>query len=202
LSVVTASLIASQSTVRRAGGRIAKLTAADVLGRVDELTDGTGGSVDAVMGVGNRAVSAIGPLTRSALRIRLRPTTRRLKGRLSVTKAQAQALARAWIEAFNNHDLEQILSHYADSVELKSLLVTKLLGDPAGTVRGKPALRSYFAKGLAAAPDLRFELLDVFAGVSSVAVYLRSSVRGLQLEVMELDADGRIVRVLVHHRDP
>jgi len=78
--------------------------------------------------------------------------------------------------------------------------VTKLLGDPAGTVRGKPALRSYFAKGLAAAPDLKFELLDVFAGVSSVAAYSRSSVRGLQLEVMELDADGRIARVLVHHR--
>ncbi len=119
-----------------------------------------------------------------------------------MTKAEAQALAREWIEAFNDHDLERILSHYADSADLKSLLVTKLLGDPTGTVRGKPALRSYFAKGLAAAPDLRFELLDVFAGVSSVAVYLRSSVRGLQLEVMELDTDGRIARVLVHHQDP
>jgi hypothetical protein len=119
-----------------------------------------------------------------------------------VTKAHAQAIAQEWVEAFNAHDLERILSHYADSVELKSLLVTKLLGDPAGTVRGKPALRSYFAKGLAAAPDLKFELLDVFTGVSSVAVYLRSSVRGLQLEVMELDSDGRIARVLVHHRDP
>ena len=119
-----------------------------------------------------------------------------------MTKARAQALAQDWIEAFNKRDLDRILSHYADSVELKSLLVTKLLGDPAGTVRGKSALRSYFAKGLAAAPALRFELLDVFAGVSSVAVYLRSSVRGLQLEVMELDTDGRIARVLVHHRDP
>ena len=119
-----------------------------------------------------------------------------------MTKAQAQAIAQEWIEAFNNHDLERILSHYADSAELKSLLVTKLLGDPAGTVRGKAALRSYFGKGLAAAPDLKFELLDVFAGVSSVAVCLRSSVRGLQLEVMELDTDGLIARVLVHHRDP
>jgi len=27
-------------------------------------------------------------------------------------------------------------------------------------------------------------------------------VRGLQLEVMELDTDGLIARVLVHHRDP
>jgi SnoaL-like protein len=69
-------------------------------------------------------------------------------------------------------------------------------------VHGKPALRAYFAKALAASPDLRFELLDVFTGVSSVAVYFRNSSRGLQIEIMELDADGRIARVLVHHRDP
>jgi len=119
-----------------------------------------------------------------------------------VTKAQAQAAANQWIAAFNNHDLETILSHYADSVELTSLLVTKVLGDPEGTVRGKHALRAYFAKALAAVPDLKFELLDVFAGMNSVAVYLRSNVRGLQLEVMEFDTDGRIARVLVHHRDP
>src|SRR6266436_2917853 len=102
-----------------------------------------------------------------------------------VNKAQAQTAAHKWIAAFNNHDL-----------------VTKVLGDPAGTVRGKQAVRAYFAKALAAAPDLKFELLDVFPGVNSVAVYLRSNVRGLQLEVMELDTDGRIARVLVHHRDP
>jgi hypothetical protein len=101
-----------------------------------------------------------------------------------------------------SRDLETILSHYAESVELTSLLVTKVLGDPVGTVRGKHALRAYFAKALAGAPDPKFELLDVFAGVNSVAVYCRSSVRGLQVEVMELDADGRIARVLVHHRDP
>ena len=35
------------------------MTAVDVLGRVDALTDGTGGSVDAVMGAGNRSISEI-----------------------------------------------------------------------------------------------------------------------------------------------
>lgn len=44
------------------GGTIPKgcqMTAVDVLGRVDELTDGTGGSVDVVMGGGNRSISEI-----------------------------------------------------------------------------------------------------------------------------------------------
>ncbi len=119
-----------------------------------------------------------------------------------MNKDQAHRMAEKWIAAFNSHDLEAILSHYADSAELTSLLVTKVLSDPHATVRGKHALRGYFAKALAAAPHLKFELLDVFTGVDSVAVLLRSNVRGLQVEVMQLDADGRIDRVLVHHRDP
>ena len=40
-------------------GRIERLAAVDVLGRVDELADGTGGSVDAVTG------AAIGPYEES-----------------------------------------------------------------------------------------------------------------------------------------
>src|SRR5262249_48704314 len=70
----------------------------------------------------------------------------------SVTKARTQAVAREWIEAFNAHDLERILSHYAESVELNSLLGTKLLDDPAGTGPGEPAPRPYFARGLAGRP--------------------------------------------------
>jgi len=111
-----------------------------------------------------------------------------------VDKTRALAIAHEWVEAFNRHDLEAILSHYAESVELTSLLATRVLG--------KPALGAYFAKALAASPNLKFELLDVFTGVNSVAVYFRNSIRGLQIEIMELDADGRITRVLVHHRDP
>ena len=41
--------------------RVAEMTAVDVLGRVDELTDGAGGSVDAVIG------AAIGPYRESRL---------------------------------------------------------------------------------------------------------------------------------------
>ena len=119
-----------------------------------------------------------------------------------MNKDQAHAVAREWIAAFNDRDLERILSHYADSIVLTSPLAARITGDPTGTVRGKDALRAYFARGLAASPTLHFELLEVFTGVASVAVYLRSSIRGLQLEVMQLDHDGKIARVLVHHRDP
>ena len=42
--------------------RVAKMTAVDVLGRFDELTDGTGGSVDVVTG------AAIGPYRKSRIK--------------------------------------------------------------------------------------------------------------------------------------
>jgi len=41
-------------------------------------------------------------------------------------------------------------------------------GEVSGTLYGLEALRAYFARALAAYPDLRFELLQVFSGVSSV----------------------------------
>src|SRR5206468_7067068 len=67
-----------------------------------------------------------------------RDASRSCEPRGTVDKTRALANAHAWVEAFNRHDLEAILSHYAESVALTSLLATRVLGDPA--------LRAYFAK--------------------------------------------------------
>jgi hypothetical protein len=121
------------------------------------------------------------------------------KGTITLTCEHAVELAQAWIDAWNAHDLDAILSHYADDVEFVSPFVERLLGDATGAVRGKQPLRAYFARGLAAYPDLRFELLEVLWGVDSVTLYYRS-VRGLlAAEVMCLGPDGRVGRVLAHY---
>ena len=52
-----------------------------------------------------------------------------------------------WIAAWNAHDLDLILSHYAENVVLTSPVAARVLGDPAGVVTGIGALRNYFAKG-------------------------------------------------------
>jgi hypothetical protein len=44
-----------------------------------------------------------------------------------MNKPEAEAVAREWIAAFNSHDVERIMAHYAESVELTSRLVTKVL---------------------------------------------------------------------------
>ena len=114
---------------------------------------------------------------------------------------RAEAFARAWIEAWNTRDLDRILALYADDVESVSPLAARLLGDPSGVVRGKAALRAYYEKGLEASPNLQFQLERVYAGASSVLVCYRGP-RALAGEMLELDGEGKIRRVVAHYTLP
>ena len=95
-----------------------------------------------------------------------------------ITQEQAERFGRDWIDAFNRHDLDAVLSHYADDVEFSSPSVAELAGEPSGTIRGKVALQSCFAQAVARYPDLGFELLHVLTGVESVCLVYRSLHRG------------------------
>jgi steroid delta-isomerase-like uncharacterized protein len=111
-----------------------------------------------------------------------------------IARADAERLAAHWIAAWNAHDLDAIMSHYADDVEIASPVAAQLLGGD-GRVLGKPALRAYFARGLAAFPELRFDLTQVFVGTDTI-VLTYANQRGTQTaEVMELDARGQVKRM-------
>lgn len=109
--------------------------------------------------------------------------------------------AQEWLAAWNAHDLERILAHYTDDVELISPLVAKLTGRSGGVVRGKAALRDYFARGLQAYPTLQFDFTRLYPGVRSCVLEYRS-VNGLRsAELMEFDDQGKVRRVLAHYSD-
>jgi hypothetical protein len=118
-----------------------------------------------------------------------------------MTSQQSEKIAKEWIEAWNSHSLGTILSHYSDEIEFTSPFVVNLLGDPLGTIKGKQILRSYFEKGLLAYPDLRFELLNVFSGVNSLTLYYKSVKGMLAAEVMILNSDGKISKVIAHYAE-
>ena len=115
------------------------------------------------------------------------------------TPEEAVRLARDWLDAWNAHDLDRILAHYSETVEFVSPFVAPLLGDASGTVRGRRALRDYFARALARYPALEFRLHKILAGVGSVTVYYESVNDLMAAEVMELDGAGAITRVLAHY---
>lgn len=119
-----------------------------------------------------------------------------------LTHTKATEIAEHWIANWNQHDLEQIMTHYAENIEFTSPFIVKLLGDPSGIIHGKSTLASYFAKGLAAYPDLKFEPIQVLAGVNSVLIYYHSVNHLLAAEFMELDAEGLVNRVVAHYSEP
>jgi hypothetical protein len=110
------------------------------------------------------------------------------------------AFGNDWLRSWKHRDLDAILSHYADDVELQSPLVVHLLGETSGTVVGKEKLREYFQKVLVALPeDVELELLGVFGGVDSLVVHFQAK-GGQGAELMKLNAEGKARRAIAHGR--
>ena len=117
-----------------------------------------------------------------------------------MTQEEADALAHDWISAWNAHDLEAIVSHYANDVAYASPLIALVNGNGAGSITGKDAVRAYFARALAAFPDLQFEYRMAFAGVDSLVIHYRSVRNLLAAEVFTIGTDGKFTRVQCHYR--
>jgi predicted ester cyclase len=114
-----------------------------------------------------------------------------------MTREEAWGLATHWVEAWNAHDLERIMQHYDESVELTSPVAAQLLG--ASKVVGKDNLLAYFQRGLNAFPELHFELQDVLWGLSSVVLYFANQKGTRTAEFMELSTAGKVTRVIAHY---
>jgi len=108
------------------------------------------------------------------------------------TTGPAEAFAREWLEAWNSHDLERILAHYAEDVEFLSPFARQRVG--SGRIRGKAALRAYWAAALASQPNLAFELLCVYAGHDALAIRYRNHRGQEATEAFEFGGDGLVIR--------
>jgi predicted ester cyclase len=117
----------------------------------------------------------------------------------AMTKEEAWSLAKHWVAAWNAHDLDLIMTHYEDAVELTSPVAAQLLGTPDGRVIGKENLKAYFKGGLEAYPELRFQLEDVLWGLNSVVLYYINQRGTHAAEFMELSADGKVARVVANY---
>ena len=119
-----------------------------------------------------------------------------------ISHEQADRFATEWIGAWNAHDLDAVVAHYAEDVTFVSPFVAALTGEESAQIEGRAGLREYFGRALEAFPDLHFELYTALPGVSSVALHYRSVGGRLAIETMELDADGFVVRAAAHYSAP
>jgi hypothetical protein len=115
-----------------------------------------------------------------------------------VTKNEAWSLANHWVAAWNAHDLDLIMAHYEDAIELTSPVAAQLLTSD-GKVVGKANLRAYFQRGLEAYPELHFRLEDVLWGINSVVFYYTNQKGTRTAEFMELSAIGKVARVVANY---
>jgi hypothetical protein len=116
-----------------------------------------------------------------------------------ITEEQAMSFANDWIDSWNAHDLDRIMSHYDQDVEYFSIFLAKLTDNKAGMIRGKDNVKEYLSKGLLAYPDLHFKLLNIFVGVASVVLHYQSVNSLIAAEVFELNTRGLASRVQCHY---
>jgi hypothetical protein len=125
---------------------------------------------------------------------------------VSIQEETAQ-FAREWIEAWNAHDLERILSHYTDDFEMSSPFIITLFNEPSGTLKGREQVSAYWETALERLPDLHFELLEAFAGVHSIVILFKllphKATQGKRcMEVFFLNESGKAYKAMAHHEQP
>jgi hypothetical protein len=113
-------------------------------------------------------------------------------------KEHAFLFANEWIAAWNQHDIERILSHYSDDVRVFSPLIVERMGLPEGYLQGKAVLRDYWKPSFSLTPPLRFRLIDIFLGVNSIAILYENIGRRLVVETFTFNQDMKVSSVVVH----
>jgi ketosteroid isomerase-like protein len=120
----------------------------------------------------------------------------------SLPRDFAEHFAVEWVAAWNAHDLDRILAHYADDFTMTSPYIAPLAGEPSGTLRGKEQVRRYWQAALEKMPSLRFELLHVLLGVRSIVLSYRNHEGRLAAECFCFDDTGRVAAAGAHYSDP
>jgi ketosteroid isomerase-like protein len=111
----------------------------------------------------------------------------------------ANHFAADWIDAWNAHNLERILSHYTNDFEMSSPKIIQIAGESSGRLTGKAAVGAYWKKALALNPNLKFELLSVLVGVDSITLHYKGSQGHLSAEVFHFDKDLKVTRAFAHY---
>ena len=116
-----------------------------------------------------------------------------------ITKESALAFAQHWVESWNAHDMDKILSHYSDDFEMTTPFIVSIMNEPSGTLRGKDKVGAYWSNALGKYPELEFKLIDVLYGVNSITIYYHSILNKKAVEFFLFGADGKVSKSIAHY---
>ena len=116
-----------------------------------------------------------------------------------ISTSFAQEFAQEWVAAWNSHDLDRVMSHYADDFEMTSPFIATLMQEPTGTLKGQEKVRAYWAVALKRLPDLTFDLIDILISVDSITIYYNAVLGKRAAEVLFLDGNLKVKRSIAHY---
>ena len=119
-----------------------------------------------------------------------------------MTPQQAIRFAEEWVSAFNAHNLDAILFHYAENLTFCSPFIPLLGFNASGCLTTKTELRAYFQLGLETYPELHFTLHSVFVGIDTLVIQYTSVNNRQASEVFQLDKAGKAHTVYCHYTLP
>jgi len=107
-------------------------------------------------------------------------------------QAFASEFAQRWKDNWNAHDLDALLGHFADDAVFRSPAAAQILADSDGIIRGKDALRAYWAEALRLIGDLHFEIDAVYTGLDMIVINYTNQRGNKVCEVLTFADDGLV----------
>ena len=115
-----------------------------------------------------------------------------------MTPEFAENFSFEWVKAWNEHDLDKIMEHYADDFEMSSPVIKVIMDIESGAIKGKKEVRAYWEKALKMNPNLHFEVIKTYMGANSVVIHYKGH-RGLSAETFFFDSKGKVQSAHAHY---
>ena len=117
-----------------------------------------------------------------------------------LSRAFAEDFARDWVAAWNDRDIDRILSYYADDTEFHSPRIAVVMDNDATRVTGKKALQTYWTEALSQARQLFFDVDDILVSSDAVTVLYTNHREERVAETFIFNEDGEIARSIAAYR--
>ncbi|MCF2496675.1 nuclear transport factor 2 family protein [Dyadobacter chenhuakuii] len=103
--------------------------------------------------------------------------------------------AQHWLKSWNSHDIEGVLAHFSEDVEVTTPMIKVATSGDEDTIYGKEAVRKYWTTALKKFPDLHFKLICITEGVNSAAFYYETVLEKKAIEVMYFNSEGLVTKM-------
>ncbi len=113
-----------------------------------------------------------------------------------------EKIALAWIEAFNEHNLEKLLQLYDEQAVHFSPKLKIRKPETNGLIKGKPSLRDWWQDAFNRLPTLQYQLQNLLTDKEQVLMEYQRNVSGepvmMVAEILEIENE-LIVKSRVYH---